>query len=120
MKRDMDLVRRIMLELSDSRHPLDAGLFTDERHDYQDVAHHIEMMQEAGLIKAMLQPGDDCWYAAAAADLTWKGHEFADASRDAKIWKKALRAVSKQVASAPFTVIVELLNAQLMGQLGLN
>lgn len=120
MKRDMDLVRKIAIELGDSRHELEASLFTDERHGYQDVAHHMLMMEEAGLITARKQGADNEWAYFAAVGLTWKGNEFLAAATDEKVWKRVMLDVAKRTGGVPFTVLTPLLQKALEASFGIG
>lgn len=114
MKRDMGLVRRILMEVADSREPLSAELFTDDRHDFQEVAYHFKIMGEAGLLNATLLPGDDGFYAAMATSLTWEGQDFLSAVSNQGVWKKVSMAIAKRTGDATFDVV----KALAVGELG--
>ena len=49
MKRDMDLVRRIMLAIEDDRAPADLD-FTELGHTKEAVTYHVKLLVEAGLV----------------------------------------------------------------------
>lgn len=119
MKRDMDLIREIAIELGGSQHELEASLFVNERHDYQDVARHMLMMEGAGLITTRKLPGDDCLAYCAAVDLTWQGNEFLAAAKDAKVWRKVMRKAAKTAGDVPFAVLVPMLQQALSTQFGM-
>ena len=62
-------------------------------------------MNDAGLIRAdELVPGQ--WW---PERMTWAGHEFLDAARNDAIWSEAKRRVERQLGSASFEVMRELL-----------
>ena len=119
MKRDMELVRRILVELGDSQHELEASLFADGRHDYQDVARHMLMMADAGLITVRKLAADDEWRYVAATGLTWEGNDFLAAAKDEKLWKRVLLDAAKKAGDVPFSVLASMLKAALMAKLGL-
>ena len=52
MRRDMDLVREILGEAAESAGPFDASSLTDGSHPLVDVAYQVELMRQAGLVKA--------------------------------------------------------------------
>lgn len=85
MKRDMDVVREILLALEDGRdtishnHPV-AG------HDLEVVLYHVKVMAQGGLIR-YAQLNDRLGYAV-GTEVTWAGHDFLDSVRDPAIWKK--------------------------------
>lgn len=82
MRRDWDLVRRILLALEES----EGGNLTPDRvtgFDQDTVCYHMEIMRQAGLIDARVIQG-----ACVALSLTWKGHEFLDGIRKDMVWNK--------------------------------
>ena len=105
MKRDMDLVRTILLALADSDEPLlSTDLVTDE-HSRDVIGYHFLILDEAGLIMANVKPaGDDPYYIAAASRLTWEGNDFLDAVRDESIWKRVRSTIGKITGGASFEV----------------
>lgn len=64
---------------------------------------------EAGLVKAHGTPlmgGSTIWI---AIGMTWKGHEFLDAARDASIWEKAKARLGGTFKTVTLAVLQELL-----------
>ncbi|MDY6065728.1 MAG: hypothetical protein SPI59_05300 [Finegoldia sp.] len=47
MKRDMDLIRNILLTVSESDNEVVASVFVDENNDMDKVLYNIEIMKEA-------------------------------------------------------------------------
>lgn len=107
MRRDMDLLRSLLLKLetfSDDAHsiwnisydelPID-GFTVDQ------VAYHLGLAVEAGLID---QGGGGAMNSFMFRRLTWEGHDFVDAIRDDEIWRK-----TRQGASAAGGFSLELL-----------
>ena len=93
MKRDMDLVREILIAIECSE---DGNLNFDAlEYERQQVYLHIELMKEHGLVDAVIIPDDDgpeheilmC----KIERLTWDGHDFLDKIRDESIWEQAKR-----------------------------
>jgi DNA-binding transcriptional ArsR family regulator len=94
MKRDMDLVREILLAVEAVDDHSLHELPVIDGYDQQLVGSHIEIMQEAGLIDAM-----DCrdlsggyWI---PKKLTWEGHEFLDQIRPTERWSKTKAVIGK-------------------------
>lgn len=87
MKRDWDLVRRIMVDLESlpANGELDAG--NVEGYEKPVVAYHMEMMQEAGLIKG-ISVSTFVGLDFIAQSLTWEGHELLNKIRQDTTWKK--------------------------------
>lgn len=121
MKRDMELVRRIVLAVQDlppghETHSLN-GL---DGIDKPTFAAHAQLLVEAGLVTAIIYGGDKRIPGGAVVfRLTWAGHEFADAVRSDTLWKKAKEHVIKPSASWTFGVLGEWLKAELKTGLGL-
>lgn len=94
MKRDMDLVREILLKVEDL--PFDGG-FHDigvEGRSNEEVNYHLMLLDEAGLIEAqdLTTLTSTCWK---PKRLTYTGHEFLDAARSHTVWTKAKALVLK-------------------------
>lgn len=97
MKRDMDLVRDLLLKIEGHPGlnrvaqyqfgPGDIGI-TEENHTA--VAFHLDLMIEAGLVQ-----GNSAMRMPIVSGLTWQGHEFLDAIRDDGIWKKTKEGASR-------------------------
>lgn len=105
MKRDMDLVRTILLALADSDESLwSTDLVTDE-YSRDVIGYHFLILDEAGLIMANVKAADnDPYYIAVASRLTWEGNDFLDAVRDESIWKRVRSTIGKITGGASFEV----------------
>ncbi len=100
MKRDMDLVRKILLDVEESdewRH----SAVTIERLDDEMVSYHVKLLHQAGLIEAVDKTslGTLCWH---PTTLTWDGHEFLDAARDESRWGTAKNTLLSKVGVLSF------------------
>jgi hypothetical protein len=121
MKRDMELLRKILLdvEANDAMPDPDwPGV------DKKVLAHHILLLNEANLLKGALavslDSGDVLLEQAGLVRLTWEGHEFLDAARDDAIWKKAMKQSKQAGASLSFAVLAQLLVQLVKEKLGMN
>lgn len=106
MKRDMDLVRSILIQAELADGPLDAGMIERGEHSERELHYHIELMAERGLIDANVQRA---WggevLAATVNALTWDGQDYLDAMRDERLWARAKKAIAKSVGTTTFEVI---------------
>lgn len=88
MKRDMDLVRQILIALEEL--PMIAGWHDIEiqGRSEMEIVFHIRLMHEAGLIEAqdLTTMAHICWK---PKRLTYAGHEFLDAARSETVWNRA-------------------------------
>jgi hypothetical protein len=96
MKRDMDLVRKILLaceaaKSGDAPYPLVVDGF-----DEQSIGFHVLLMIEAGLLLGADNTaiGDDS-PTAIATRMTWSGYEFLDATADPGAWERTKSAAVK-------------------------
>lgn len=92
MKRDMDLVRSLLVEIE--KLPFD-GSFHDVSvpgRSEEEISYHILLMKEAGLIEATDLSSMDgvCWK---PVRLTNDGHEFLEAARNDNLWSNAKQRV---------------------------
>jgi len=87
MKRDMELCRRILLDLEGR--PFSTGMINVEYEDIppEDVAYHLKLLDEAGLIEAedISTMGRLRWR---AKSIAWDGHDFIEAIKDESRWGK--------------------------------
>lgn len=105
MKRDMDLIRKIALAVEDLPHR--RKLDRLEGVDPDDFSLHAEWMEEAGLIKATIQPMQSGRSLVFIHRLTWDGCEFANSVRSDTLWKKAKDNVLKPTGSFTFNLLRE-------------
>lgn len=119
MKRDMDLVRQIVLAARDAE--LGKPLVSLPDVEPIDFAAHVQLLAEAGLVYAALQP-DNMRPARSAAvwRLTWAGQDFADSIAEDTIWNRARDAVIKPTAGAAFDLLLAWLKAEGLKRLGLG
>jgi hypothetical protein len=115
MKRDLDLVRRILLHLEGSdASPSGWGAFTDDGYEIGTIHDHIRLLHDAGLIEAdEIVPGQ--WW---PERMTWSGHEFLDAARNEELWRETKKRVEKSTGGVPFSVFHELLLSGLRARIG--
>jgi len=119
MNRDMDLVRLILQKVQSCQDPY--GLLEEveiEGHSDAEVSYHIKILNEAGFLEAsdMGGLGNFKWF---PGNLTWKGQDFLDATKDDALWKKAKETVIKPGVSFTFNLLFSWLEKKAGGMLGL-
>ena len=121
MKRDIDLVRHILLaaEARDSAYvneTLQIDGYTDEQVDY-----HVYLMWQAGLVEASdTSASESTSPSAILHNLTWNGHDFLDAAKSSTVWEKAKEKAKSMGGSLAFDLLKELLVATARSQLELG
>jgi len=90
MKRDMDLIRTILLELEEKSAGLGTVDIKPEGGDSAQIGYHCKLIVEAGLASGIDVSCRGSTYPEwSLSSLTWEGHEFLDASREPTRWEKA-------------------------------
>ena len=108
MKRDMDLIRAMVIALENSHLN---GLPDVDKAEFN---YHAQLLIEAGLAEGALAPAQRGIPTAALLwRLTWLGHDFADAIRNDTIWDSAKEKVIKPSASWTFGVLLDFLKLEI-------
>ncbi len=106
MKLDKDLLRTILLQVEAFPHPRGWVEFMIANHSAEEIAHHIELLNEAGFLEAD-DVSDTSGYDWRAKRLTYDGHEFLDTIRDSEVWK-ATKGIAKKAGVASAKVLFEI------------
>lgn len=109
MKRDMDLVRSILLELEKHPHVSTRMDLNIEGYSPDEVSYHVKILDQAGLINAVADanpPFDPTWV---PISLTWEGHEFLDAAKDDTRWNRAKGIMKEKGGGMVFEVLKSVL-----------
>jgi len=108
MKRDMDLVRDILIEMEKWTADQRGGEIEIEGRAPEEITYHLGLMHQAGLIKALDASSFDgeAWI---PAKILWDGHEFLDAARSDTVWANA----KQRALSTAGTLTIEAMKAAL-------
>ena len=109
MKRDLELVRKILLVMEAH----DAGFapqpFTVAGYDQDLVDHHVWLMAQGDLVTAVDTTSmGDAGPGAIPLSITWAGHEFLDTVRNDRVWIKLRTELKDRAITLPFTVFQDL------------
>ena len=97
MKRDMDLVRLILLEIEDKYRTTAIYDLAIDGYDTEMVAYHCKILYEAGLISDYkAQYAGNEIYVFGVGSLTWDGNDFLEKIRDDSQWKKVKETITKK------------------------
>ncbi len=106
MKRDMELIRTILLEVeavdSYAPHP-------SEGCSPQHYLYNCYLIHNAGLAAGVTfheDPPD-----VRLSHLTWRGHEFLDAIRQDTVWEKTKSSLGTQITSVGFEIVKGVANS---------
>ena len=106
MKRDFNLVRKILQDMENAEPMKIFNGFPFEGYDKPTVHEHIELLIEAGLLDGKVHRTRDSSMPMVSR-LTWAGHDFLDAMKDESIWKKAQDSLLKPAGGVAFDVLLE-------------
>jgi DNA-binding transcriptional ArsR family regulator len=112
MVRNWDTVREILLALEAVKTP-NGNLRHDQVPgiDPQDVAYHMRLLKEAGLIEALIKDsksGNNQISIALADRLTWRGHELLDTIRQKTVWEKVKTFGKEKIGPLTFEAVMEI------------
>jgi hypothetical protein len=121
VKRDMDLVRDLLLRLEQDPnldgtkwiHFTPADLEMAERSP-KEIGYHLTMLIEEGFVKG--KAGFEA--IPIVFKLTWQGHELLDSIRDPDIWSKTKKRI-EGLASVSLKVVFAIAEAEIKRKLGL-
>ena len=97
MKRDMELVRLIMLKIEEEYKSTALYNLEIEGYDKETIAYHCKILHEAGFISDYkAQYADNCLCAFGVGPLTWEGLDYLDKIRDDSQWKRVKDTISQK------------------------
>lgn len=109
MKRDLELCRKILIEVENTNHSQGIRDLKIESYDATLIKYHIHLLNQAGLIDAVIQRDSaNEIYATDVFELTWDGHEFLDSIKNERVWNKVIEFVKKKGGDMSFSVLKEL------------
>jgi hypothetical protein len=122
MKRDMDIVRHLLMWVESERsHQLPSAL------SREDLAYHAQLLIDAGLVEGTVhyssRRGRKVPDAFHIQRLTWAGHDFLDAARDDSVWRTAKEKILKSGVAWTFELLKDALKAlakQQLARIGLS
>lgn len=108
MKRDMNLIRDLLIAVTATGKPRDYFEYIDDIPN-KEVPHfvinrHVSMLEGEGFIVY-----DDC----GSAELSWKGHEFLSLIRDEGIWAQLTDKLGAETLSGASISVIEAITKEL-------
>ena len=111
MKRNMDLIRKILIRIEEYPHFPEIVSRKPEisidvpGHDEEEINYHLKLLSQAGLI--LTSSGGTLSYRWVQG-LTWQGHEFLELMKKDTYWNKAKEAM-KETGGMAFEVLMRIL-----------
>lgn len=119
MKRDMDLVREILIALDDHEGGYAPQGMVFEGFTDEQIGYHVYLLGQAGLLEvADASTLDGSSPSAIPLNMTWTGHEFLANAREKSHWLQA-KTLMKGAGEGSFQIWQSVLSKVVMDSLGL-
>ena len=106
MKRDMELVRKILFFLEERPFLKAEAELPIEGYERIVVMYHMLLLAQAGLVDFEPEKTKTGRIIKAhVIGLNWAGHEFLDAIRSEKVWRKLVKYAKDKGGSLPFDLL---------------
>lgn len=111
MKRDMDVVRDLLLRTEAANGSVS---IRDSVETY-----HVRIMIDGRLVEGRISEEitSDAPRDSYIHNLTWAGHDFLDAARDEGLWQRAREKFLKPATSWTFSILLEWLKAEIRSRI---
>jgi Hypothetical protein (DUF2513) len=123
MKRDMELIRELMLaiESRDDTEYWAENLEVSGDRDITEIKGHLELLVDAGFIEATVNYDNGSGSPYILIDkISWDGHEFLGNARNESVWKKAMLIVTEKGGGVSVGVLMQVLASVAKQYLGLG
>lgn len=121
MKRNMDLVRELLLLIElhpEAQAPAPIALLG---HQADEINYHLALLLDAELIDGTITMVVGHNYPEVEVNrLTWAGHDFLDTAREDVVWKRALTILTEKGAATTLDVLRALLVSLTKKAIGLE
>jgi hypothetical protein len=123
MKRDMDLIREVLLAVSEN--PKCDGVYFNyfnsaeelgiQNHSTEEVAYHVLLLIEAGYVDGKIE---ESFPVPSIKGLTWNGHELIDNIRSQEIWQRTKKRIAG-LSGVALSVVAQIAQSEIKLKLGL-
>lgn len=106
MKRDMELVRKILFKIEEIVDNVVEYNIKIEGYTMEQIAYHCSILYEGGYIsdyKAQYADGGICSFG--VCRLTWEGHDFLDKIREDTVWNKTKETIKIKGLPLVFDIV---------------
>ena len=121
MKRDMDLVRKILIAIEEHPSGYAPEKLEIDGYSEDEIGHHVHLMGQANLLTVVdsthMQSTSPV---AIAGSITWTGHEFLSAAKSDSVWNQAKNRLGGTFQTVSLEVLKSLLISVTKEGLGLS
>ncbi len=119
MKRDMNLIRQIVLDLEKRDFGTTSDDIVIEGYTEYQITYHCELLFDVGYVVGY-DVSTRGHKALAIQRLTSLGHDFADASRNESNWKKTISTISSKAGGFTADILLQYLKFEISKALGMS
>lgn len=112
MKRNMDLIRKILLAYETYDHFGDSLNELLEGYTEKEINYHQVIMRDAGLLEKLESYN---LFMRLGNRMTWFGHDFLDASREETRWNKA-KEIGVKAGGVTLEIMIQILKDLMLSQ----
>ncbi len=113
MKRDFELIKKILLEVEALPNTSGINEIEIDGFSEEEIAYHVYLLGDAELLETEIhEDTSGTIYSYYIGRLTWQGHEFLDNARNDTTWKKTIAIVKEKGGSVSFNIFQNLLQSQ--------
>lgn len=122
MKRDMELVRTLLVHFEEKPDDHLVKHVEIEGYDTRTIDYHLILLYEANLIEGepSVSKSSKRVIRVYPMRLTWHGHEFLAAARNDSVWRKTMTKIASAIGDVPFTLLKDLLMQTARDNLGMG
>jgi hypothetical protein len=120
MKRDMDLIRTLMLDLeANPAAELNVTEISLDGYEEGTLLEHLVLLQEAGFIEMNVERFGAAPPQFLVHRITWAGHEFLETVRSDTIWAKSTKFITSAGIGLAWPLLQAVLKAKAAEHLGI-
>lgn len=109
MKRNLELVRLLLLEVEKADAPINGFDLAGNPYSLNEIGYHVEMLAAQGLLDAKVErTWGGAYINVVINGLTWDGCDYLDAIRNDRVWSKVVHAISSTVGTTTLSVVKQI------------
>lgn len=105
MKRDFDLIRKILLYVEKNQKDYTKVIDNLEDYDNQTLMFHCELLIDSGLLKGKVLRVNTGEGHCVSNGLTWEGYDYLAKIKDDTVWKNVKKTIKEQGVEFSIEVI---------------